>query len=342
MYNDSQLNITTHVPLSDQGGRGLTSSLSSNPPTISEPPVVKTKRFRRGDANPSDGRLFWCYEGEKRVDGSENIRERWVTADKYAELVERKRESDKAHTKSEAYRARAGKRAEAAKRWSKSERGRERAKIYRQKPEYKERRRDYEAKRYQRPEVAEKSRTAARNRYQRLKQDAAWAAKLRERTSKWREENKERLKELQRRWREQNPGWANDYTKRRYAEDPQFALAYKVRARVYQAIQKGGASKTGRTEELIGCSFDFLRQHIERQFKGKMSWDNPGSFHIDHIVPLAAFDLTDPAQLKVACNWQNMRPLSPRKNMSKGAKLLHPQQQLPLSVHSTTFNTQAA
>lgn len=346
MYNDSQLNITTQVLETDGGGGDRTFSFSSNPPTGSPPTLFKEKRFRRGDVNPSDGRLFWCYEGEKRVDGSKNIRERWVTADKYTELVERKRKSDRAHAKSEAYKARAGKRAEAAKRWSKSERGRERAKIYRQKPEYKERRRHYEAKRHQRPEVAERSRTAARNRYHRLKQDPEWVAKLRERTRKWREENKERFKELQRRWRQRNADYCNEkgneYIKRRYAKDPQFALACKVRARVYQAIQKGGASRTGRTEELIGCSFNFLRQHIERQFKGKMSWDNSGSFHIDHIIPLAAFDLTDPAQLKVACNWQNMRPLPPRKNMSKGAKLLHPQQPLPLSVHSTTFNTQAA
>jgi len=342
MYNDSQLNITKHVPLSDRGGGGCSFSFSSNPATETAPTLSKEKRFRRGDANPSDGRLFWCYEGEKRVDGSKNIRERWVAADKYAELVERKRESDKAHAKSEAYRARAGKRAEASKRWSKSERGRERAKIYRQKPRNKERRRAYSKEYGRRPEVAERRKIADQERYQRLRQDPAWAAKLRERNRKWQENNKERFKELQRRWREQNPSKGNEYFKRRYAEDPQFALAYKVRARVYQAIQRGGASKTGRTEELIGCSFDFLRQHIERQFKGKMSWDNPSSFHIDHIIPLAAFDLTDPTQLKVACNWQNMRPLSPRKNMSKGAKLLHPQQQLPLSVHSTTFNTQAA
>lgn len=342
MYNDSQLNITTQVLETDGGGGDRTFSFSSNPPTGSPPTLSKEKRFRRGDVNPSDGRLFWCYEGEKRVDGSKNIRERWVTADKYAELVERKRKSDKAHTNSEAYKARAGKRAEASKRWSQSERGKQRAKINRQKPENKERRRAYCKEYRQRPEVAEKNRVAALNRYHRLKQDPEWVAKSRERSRKWQQDNKERFKELQRRWREQNPSWANDYTKRRYAEDPQFALAYKVRARVYQAIQKGGASKTGRTEELIGCSFDFLRQHIERQFKGKMSWDNPGSFHIDHIIPLAAFDLTDPAQLKVACNWQNMRPLPPRKNISKGAKLLHPQQPLPLSVHSTTFNTQAA
>jgi len=141
---------------------------------------------------------------------------------------------------------------------------------------------------------------------------------------------------LQQRWREQNPGRSNEYIKRRYAEDPSFAMAFRVRARVYQAIQKGGASKNGSTEELVGCSFHFLRQHIERQFKGSMSWDNPSSFHIDHIVPLASFDLTDPAQLKVACNWQNLRPIPPKKNMSKGAKLTEPQMPLPISFSINT------
>lgn len=240
----------------------------------------------------------------------------------------------------EAFKARAVDRAQATKRWAQSERGRERAKIGRQKPENKERRRAYSKKYRQRPGVAEKKRAAEINRYQRLKHDPAWVAKIRERTRRWQQNNQERCKELQRQWAARNPGRRNKlakaYVKRRYAQDPQFALAYKVRARVYQAIQKGGASKTGRTEELIGCSFDFLRQHIERQFKGKMSWDNPGSFHIDHIVPLAALDLANPEQLKVACNWQNMRPLAPRKNMSKGAKLTEPQLHLPLTIHSTT------
>jgi hypothetical protein len=172
-----------------------------------------------------------------------------------------------------------------------------------------------------------------------LKQDPAWVARLRERTRKWQQNNKKRFKELQQAWQRQNPEWHKIYSKRRYVEDPQFALGKRVRSRVLQAIKAGGASKTGRTEELIGCSFGFLRQHIERQFKGKMSWDSPGSFHIDHIVPLAALDLTDPAQLKVACNWQNMRPLSPKKNMRKGAKLTEPQLHLPLTITSSTTYT---
>lgn len=166
-----------------------------------------------------------------------------------------------------------------------------------------------------------------------------YTIKLREQREyqrKYRSDNRQKCADLQRRWREKNPQHASKYIKRRYAEDPEFALAYKVRARVYQAVKRGGASKSGRTEELVGCSFDFLRQHIERQFRGGMSWDNPGSFHIDHVVPLAAFDLSDPMQLKVACNWQNLRPIPPKKNMSKGSKLTEPQLPLPLTVHNTT------
>ncbi len=178
-----------------------------------------------------------------------------------------------------------------------------------------------------------------REQYQNLKTEAPERYEaLLEYGRQWRKRNKERQRYLCNRWRKKNEGYSSRYIKRRYAEEPSFALSYKVRARVYQAIRRGGATKSGRTEEIVGCSFDFLRQHIERRFKGSMSWNNPGSFHIDHIVPLASFDLTDPAQLKVACNWQNLRPIPPKKNMSKGAKLPEPQMHLPLSVTNYTFS----
>ena len=342
MYNGAAAINPSHIPLYRGGGGGQVLSFSSNPPTGKAAELFIQKRFCRGHVNASDGRIFWCYEREARVDGSKNVRERWVTPDRYADLVERKRKSDAAHTKSQAYKARAAKRAQTSKRWKQSERGQESAKLSRQKPENRERQRAYSKEYTQRPQVKERNRVAALDRYYRLKQSQEWVAKARERARKWQEKNKEKSKELQRKWRERNPQRANQYVKTRYAEDPQFALACRVRARVYQAAKKGGVSKTGRTEELIGCSFDFLRQHIERQFKGGMSWGNAGSFHIDHIIPLAAFDLTDQMQLKVACNWQNMRPLPPSENMRKGAKILNGQQPLPLSVHSETFNTQAA
>lgn len=54
-----------------------------------------------------------------------------------------------------------------------------------------------------------------------------------------------------------------------------------------------------------------------------MSWDNYGfsGWHIDHILPLASFDLTDPAQQSECFNFKNLRPLWAKDNLSKGAKV---------------------
>ena len=42
-----------------------------------------------------------------------------------------------------------------------------------------------------------------------------------------------------------------------------------------------------------------------------MSWDNHSfkGWHIDHIKPIASFDLSDPEQLKACCHYTNMQPL---------------------------------
>lgn len=71
----------------------------------------------------------------------------------------------------------------------------------------------------------------------------------------------------------------------------------------------------------LGCTPAELKAHIERQFLKGMSWENRGRWHIDHIRPLAAFDLTDPEQLRAACSFTNLQPLWARDNLAKGAKL---------------------
>ena len=104
--------------------------------------------------------------------------------------------------------------------------------------------------------------------------------------------------------------------------NPQFALASRIRSRISAAMRRLGGKNGNKTKELLGCSFEFLKKHIESQFKVGMSWENRSSFHIDHIKPLASFDLTDPEQLKTACHYTNLQPLSPTENMSKGARSL--------------------
>jgi hypothetical protein len=112
----------------------------------------------------------------------------------------------------------------------------------------------------------------------------------------------------------------NKRRREKTATNPQFAIGLRVRNRIRKALKLVGAVKSKSTRELLGCSFEFLKQHIEGQFRDGMSWDKPHSFHIDHIRPLSSFDLTDPEQLKAACHWTNLQPLPPLENIRKSNK----------------------
>lgn len=90
--------------------------------------------------------------------------------------------------------------------------------------------------------------------------------------------------------------------------------ADRLRERVRKAL---GRSPRGHYS--LGCTPAQLRAHLERQFLRGMSWANRAEWHIDHIRPLASFDLTDPDQIKIACHFTNLRPIWAKDNLRKGA-----------------------
>lgn len=71
---------------------------------------------------------------------------------------------------------------------------------------------------------------------------------------------------------------------------------------------------------LVGYSSKELLLHLEKQFKDGISWDNYGEWHIDHIVPVSAFNFTkysDP-DLKLCWALSNLQPLWAKDNNIKG------------------------
>ena len=98
-------------------------------------------------------------------------------------------------------------------------------------------------------------------------------------------------------------------------------LSKTLRARAINALKSKGIRKSFQSHvRLLGCTVAEARKHIESQFKPWMSWENhgPRGWHIDHIKPLSAFDLADPAQVAEACHFTNLRPLHWRENLVKG------------------------
>ena len=80
--------------------------------------------------------------------------------------------------------------------------------------------------------------------------------------------------------------------------------------------------KAGSAVKDLGCTLEFLEKHIEGQFQEGMTWDNYGEWEVDHIVPLAKLDLTNPEDFAKACHYSNLQPLWWQDNLKKSDKVL--------------------
>ena len=78
-----------------------------------------------------------------------------------------------------------------------------------------------------------------------------------------------------------------------------------------------GTQKSQKTCEILGCSPEELKAHLETTFTEGMSWDNYGEWHIDHIVPCAAFNQDDEQERMACWNWRNLRALWGEENLKK-------------------------
>lgn len=158
---------------------------------------------------------------------------------------------------------------------------------------------------------------------------------------KWRSENKERRRATEFKWRSENEehvkvlsaayyqknrekyitACSKNNLKRRRA-DLNCRLAHSLRTRLNKAINRG--YRSGSAVQDLGCSIPELRLHLERQFQPGMTWDNWSvhGWHIDHVLPLDSFTLSEPEQLKKACHYTNLQPLWARDNLVKSNKLI--------------------
>lgn len=93
-------------------------------------------------------------------------------------------------------------------------------------------------------------------------------------------------------------------------------LANNLRSRLRLAIKN--QQKAGSAVADLGCSISELKQHLESQFQTGMNWQNYGQWHIDHIQPLASFNLEDREQFLAANHYTNLQPLWAEDNLRKG------------------------
>jgi hypothetical protein len=147
--------------------------------------------------------------------------------------------------------------------------------------------------------------------------------KFNETRKKWKLNNKEKYNSYMKTWRSENREFINTYVKTRKLSNPLFKITENCRGRLREILLVSSINKKTKTFDIIGCSPEFLKNHLENQFTDGMSWDNYGYYgwHIDHIIPLSSANTED--EIYKLCHYTNLQPLWAKDNLVKGTKLPH-------------------
>jgi hypothetical protein len=179
---------------------------------------------------------------------------------------------------------------------------------------------------------------------------------INKKSNKYREDNREQLLIYQKKYREKNKVTLNKKKRQKYEESPEIfylrtklyiennkekvnkyknqynkkkkkeSVLYRLRSLMRDRLNKytkyKSINKNNTTFEIIGCTPQFLKEHLENQFVDNMNWDNQGLFgwHIDHIIPLSSAKTEE--ELYKLCNYSNLQPLWAEDNLKKGNKIL--------------------
>lgn len=102
--------------------------------------------------------------------------------------------------------------------------------------------------------------------------------------------------------------------------DLEYKLANNLRTRLNAAIRNG--AKSGSAIRDLGCTIEELIVHLEKLFLPGMTWSNWAlkGWHIDHIKPLASFNLMDKEQFLQACHYTNLQSLWVEEHKNKTKK----------------------
>jgi hypothetical protein len=160
---------------------------------------------------------------------------------------------------------------------------------------------------------------------------------------KWRDNNKEKLSKKHKLWYENNKNKWNDYIKEyrknnidkirqikrdyernRKASDPLYKLITNFRTAIYTVLKESNVDKYGHYFDILQYTPEELINHLEKQFKDDMTWDNYGIWHVDHKLPITSFDIQEMGDEEFMRCWclDNLQPMWGEENIRKSNKIL--------------------
>jgi hypothetical protein len=103
--------------------------------------------------------------------------------------------------------------------------------------------------------------------------------------------------------------------------DPFYKLIHNIRCLVRKSLQNQFTTKSKKTIEILGCSFEEFKLHLESQFDDKMNWENQGTYwHMDHIIPISSAKTEE--DVYRLNHYTNFQPLYWEDNLKKSNKII--------------------
>jgi len=129
---------------------------------------------------------------------------------------------------------------------------------------------------------------------------------------KYREENREIL-------RVKN----NINKQNRINKNPLTKLRFRISNNITVSLKRNGGKKLCKTTDILGCPFDYFRNHIESLWESWMSWENYGNpkdgiyelnktWDLDHIIPSSK--ATTEEEILELNHYTNFQPLCSYNN----------------------------
>jgi hypothetical protein len=150
-------------------------------------------------------------------------------------------------------------------------------------------------------------------------------AHLKNKNTKYFKLNSEKLKNRSKKYQQENRLELNEKARirniERYKNDVLYSIKERARRSIRRVFEQYGYTKKSKSFEILGCTVEEFKTHIESQFLDGMSWDNRGKWHIDHFIPLAS--AKNESEILKLNHYTNLRPMWASDNRQKGAKMPH-------------------
>lgn len=133
--------------------------------------------------------------------------------------------------------------------------------------------------------------------------------------------NKERLLLQRKEYLKNNPDMKVKFNRNRYIKMTHIQrLKLNMRNILNKSLKREGFTKSIKTSEILGCSFEEFKSYLEIKFEDWMTWENRGLYNgelnygwdIDHIIPLASAE-TEEDIIRLN-HYTNLQPLCSKLN----------------------------